>query len=296
MSSFASISRYGPIEKESTSSVSAWPVQEAGTAALVRATVSATSKADILEEYGLTEKWGAVMSGPGVPPLCMITAHYSATPGERFLQKLIRGLVRMSDEQIDAALAERAEKVLEEFSEWFWTDPAGGLAWYIAGLGDNAIDEAQAARRLASSKDDMYRVMPVRRDFQQHRALDRKYSTGELVTAAQDYWFETHGGGNDLAAARGQAEETLDVFADWFWNNGVVEYRVSEPTVSVLAPEDARSYAESEVELAHMLGDAIRRYQNSDLLRMLFTTNELLKHLKAYWFAHYGGAADQGET
>lgn len=243
----------------------------------------------LLERYGLTQKWGAELSGPGVPPLCMVTAHYPATPGNRFLQKLTRGLVRMSDEQVDAVLEEQAGQILGEFVEWFWNDPAGGLAWYVAGCGDEDGGKEQAAWRLASSKDDMYGVMPVRRDFQQHRVLDRKYSADELVAAAQDHWFRTHG--EDPAAMRARAGEAMDAFADWFWHNGVVEYRVSGPVTGTVAPEDARRYAEDRDELAHLLGTAIWGYQDRVLVQTLFTTDELLDLIKAYWFEHYGNAA-----
>lgn len=246
----------------------------------------------LLEQYGLTEKWGANLSGPGVQPLCMVTAHYPATPGDRFVQKLTRGLVRMSDEQVDAVLEEQAEKVLEEFAEWFWNNPAGGLAWYVAGRG--AVDEEQAARELASSKDDMYGVMPVRRDFPQHRVLDRKYSTNELVAAVQDYWIGTHGG--DSAAMRAQAGDVMDAFSDWFWHNGIVEYYTRGPVTRTIAPEDARRYAESRDELKYMLGTAIGRYQDCVVLRTLFTKDELLDRLTEYWHAHYdGSAARKGE-
>lgn len=242
----------------------------------------------MLEQYGLTEKWGAMMSGPEAPPLCMVTVHYPATPGNRFLQKLVRGLIRMSGDQIDAVMEDQAGQLLEDFAAWFWDDPAGGLEFHVAGLADGTVDKEMVARGLASSKDDMYRAMPVRRDFQRNRALDRKYSADELVAAAQDHWFRTHG--EDPAAMRARAKDIMDEFADWFWHNGVVEYNVSGPVASTVAPEDAGRYAEDEKELANLLTHAIERYQDSGLVKTLFRMNELVGQLRAYWLAHYGKA------
>lgn len=246
----------------------------------------------LLEQYGLTEKWGAVMSGPGVPTLCTITAHYPATPGDRFLQKLVRGLIRMTDEQLDAVMEEQAEQVLAEFTEWFWHDPAGGLAWYVAGRGNEDGGEEQAAKKLASSKDDMYSVMPMRQDFQRHRALDRKFSIDKLVAAAQDYWLRAHG--EDPAAMRGQAEETLEAFASWFWEHGIVEYTANGAVT--VAPEDARQYAEESDQLEYMLGTAIGQYQDGVTVKTLFRKDELMRYLKDYWFANYSGAAVKGKA
>lgn len=242
----------------------------------------------MLEKYGLTEKWGADLNGRAVPNPHMVSVGYTATPGNRFLQKLVRGLVRMSDEQVDAAMDVQAEQVLADFAAWFWDDPAGGLAWYVAGLG---LDAAGAARMLATSKEDMCRAMDVRRDFPRHRVLDRRYKVSELAAAAQDYWLGTHG--TDPTAMRGRAQETLDAFADWFWHNGVVEYYVNGTVI--LAPEDARSYTEDMAVLVMALDAAIARYQDKDTVRTLCTTDELLAHLKAYWYAHYDGTAGEAQ-
>lgn len=242
----------------------------------------------MLEEYGLMNDWGAKTSEMGPGAIRSASIKDLATPGSRFLQKQVRGLVRMSDEQFDDVMKVQAEQVLEEFAAWFWDDPAGGLAWYVAEqFGD--VDEEKAARVLMLSEDNMRRVMTVRRDFPNHRVLDMRYKPDELMAAVRDYWCRTHGNVS-IDAMREKAREALDRYAEWFWNNGVVEYCANEPITGVIAPKDARKYAENADELMHMMGQASGRYKDEDwdIMCRLYTTQELAGHLRDYWFAHYG--------
>lgn len=242
----------------------------------------------MLEEYGLMDKWGADKNSMGPGGMLSASTKDLATPGRRFTQTQVRGLVRMSDEQFDNAMKVQAEQVLEEFAAWFWNDPAGGLAWYVAGqFGD--VDEEKVARVLVLSEDKLSSVMPVRRDFQKNRILDMRYNADELAAAVRDYWCRTHGNVS-LDAMREKVRETLDRFAEWFWNNGIVDYRVNEPIARVIAPKDARTYAENTNELMHMLGQASGRYEDEDwdIMDMLYTINDLTGYLRDYWFAHYG--------
>ena len=140
-------------------------------------------------------------------------------------------------------------------------------------------------------RDRLYSLMPVRRDFPQNRILDGKHSVDQLVTAVQDYWFGKYGGESDPASVRDRSDEILDRFADWFWHNGVVEITSGHPEGITIAPKYARKYAEDAGSLTYMLGHAIERYQDRDMVKRLFTTAELRKHLKSYWFEKYGTVA-----
>lgn len=234
----------------------------------------------MLEEYGLMDKWGADKNSMGPGGMLSASTKDLATPGRRFTQTQVRGLVRMSDEQFDNAMKVQAEQVLEEFAAWFWNDPAGGLAWYVAGqFGD--VDEEKVARVLVLSEDKLSSVMPVRRDFQKNRILDMRYNADELAAAVRDYWCRTHGNVS-LDVMREKVRETLDRFAEWFWNNGIVDYRVNEPITRVIAPKDARTYAENTNELMHMLGQASGRYEDEDwdIMDMLYTINDLAGYLR----------------
>ena len=94
---------------------------------------------------------------------------------------------------------------------------------------------------------------------------------------------------------RGMAEETLDEFTSWFWNNLVVNITLCGRGFAAVAPEDAKELVDDKNRLEYIYVNAIEHYEKRDLVRRLFMREDLLRYLRAYWFANYAGKTKEGQ-